>query len=730
MRDLCFAAHARNLGYEVVIGCKEPYDPELPIFGIPHVCELSPDSGVSFVDVREIAVGPRELAFFSGVGLYRFLEQRFDRRTQAEQVIQAVRGPQLVDPSYAGGYSIKLLGRPMARMVTNEFVLEAVRPHLNPSSFTEIIPVGHDTTYFAKQREGGVNSPMRVGYTTWKSEIGDTVASLLGSDRRFEFRAIRETARWEELRELYHWADVFLATTLPAEGFYLPGLEAMAAGALVLCPDVLGNRAYCRFGENCVLVDYENAQSYAEALRNLATEDPRRLNAMRRSGYETASRHDWEEEERHFGAFLGRLIERLDDASFASSHERAPGLQGGPKGKDGMTNGTPGGGSKNPLPSARLARSNSKALAKRSFLDPSFEFHPVSVHDLEFKTLKKGYPYFGYVDVEVEGIQPFLMFSNNDDQVAQTYFWYGPDAFESLSLRIWRELARQSSHIFDVGAFTGVYSLTAAYANRDAQVYCFEPMKHAFGRLMTNLRVNGLGRKVKAFDVALSDADGHAMMSSFRGYLTLDTGSTFFPEGGPEVVRRERVETTRLDTFIIGHAVPKVDLAKIDVERAEKMVIEGMMGLLEEHRPHLLVEVLSADRLRDLHGMLNPHGYSFAVIDDMSQQTHINDPAAHGEGAQNVLFSALKPAELRAFCDAVVSPKGPYDGETLHRYRRVGRSEESDKQLQQVRRRLEEERRRSANLQERLDRLEGSKTFSRLKKLDALRNRFFGHRAE
>src|SRR3712207_7798144 len=94
----------------------------------------------------------------------------------------------------------------MARIVTNECVLEAVKSYLNPSSFTEIIPVGHDTTFFAKRREGGVGSPVKVGYTTWKSEVGDEVSSLLGSDSGFEFRAIRKTAYWEELRELYHWA--------------------------------------------------------------------------------------------------------------------------------------------------------------------------------------------------------------------------------------------------------------------------------------------------------------------------------------------------------------------------------------------------------------------------------------------------------------------------------------------------------------------------------------------
>jgi glycosyltransferase involved in cell wall biosynthesis len=42
-----------------------------------------------------------------------------------------------------------------------------------------------------------------------------------------------------------------IAITLPdaTEGFYLPALEAMAAGCAVICPDALGNRSFCRHGE-------------------------------------------------------------------------------------------------------------------------------------------------------------------------------------------------------------------------------------------------------------------------------------------------------------------------------------------------------------------------------------------------------------------------------------------------------------------------------------------------
>jgi methylase of polypeptide subunit release factors len=142
---------------------------------------------------------------------------------------------------------------------------------------------------------------------------------------------------------------------------------------------------------------------------------------------------------------------------------------------------------------------NARALARRPFLQPGYEFRPVSVHDRGLREIKREYPYLGYVDVEVEGVPPFLMFSTNDDQVAQTYFWHGPDAFESLSLRLWRELARHSGSVLDVGAFTGVYSLTAARANPEAEVYCFEPVKRTFGRLVINLKANRLGQGFHRF---------------------------------------------------------------------------------------------------------------------------------------------------------------------------------------------------------------------------------------
>ncbi len=307
-----YVNHARSLGYEPVIACPESYKPGLPLFQIPRFSEISPQNGVKFTDLDKVSVSPHDLAFLSWPTHYEILEPRLSRWTRHEQVIFIVQNVRWANPHWIGGYAVRLLSRPMARIMTNDVVFDAVRPYLNTSSMSEVIQLGHESGFFAKERSGGLGSPTRVGYTTWKSGVGDEVASMLADSRDFVFRAIRNPVGWDELRELYHWADVFLATPLIEEGFYLPGLEAMAAGAVVISSDAGGNRAYCEFGENCLQAGFEDAKDYVDALRSLRSGEPENVERLRRNGYETVKRHTLEHERESFGNFVNGLTAHLD----------------------------------------------------------------------------------------------------------------------------------------------------------------------------------------------------------------------------------------------------------------------------------------------------------------------------------------------------------------------------------------------------------------------------------
>jgi Glycosyl transferases group 1 len=306
-----YVNHALSLGYEPVIACPESFKPGLPLFGISRFSHISPENGFLFTDLEKVTIGPHDLAFLSWPTHYQIIEPRLSRWTRHEQVIFIVQNVRWANPTFTNGYALRLLTRPMARIMTNEVVLEAVRPYLNPASMTEVIDLGNDSGFFAKERTGRFGAPIKVGYTTWKSKVGDEVASLLDSSSHFEFRAIRNPVGWAELRELYHWSDVFLATPLVEEGFYMPGLEAMAAGAVVISSDAGGNRAYCRFGENCIEVKMDDARGYVDALEGLREAGVEEIGRLRQGGYQAVGRHTLEHERERFGEFMERLTGHL-----------------------------------------------------------------------------------------------------------------------------------------------------------------------------------------------------------------------------------------------------------------------------------------------------------------------------------------------------------------------------------------------------------------------------------
>ena len=103
-----------------------------------------------------------------------------------------------------------------------------------------------------------------------------------------------------------HWLSRSrVVITLPHvhEGFFLPALEAMAAGAIVICPDCIGNRQFCRDGETCFRPVYDIEAVKQAALKALslspdATETMRHLSSLEASKYSL---------EREQSAFLGIL---------------------------------------------------------------------------------------------------------------------------------------------------------------------------------------------------------------------------------------------------------------------------------------------------------------------------------------------------------------------------------------------------------------------------------------
>jgi hypothetical protein len=96
-----------------------------------------------------------------------------------------------------------------------------------------------------------------------------------------------------------------VAVTLPleCEGFFLPALEAMAMGCLVVCPDCVGNRGFCRDGETAFR-PAATLDALVAAARAAVAADPAAARALRSAAAAEVERHGLDRERRAFLAIL------------------------------------------------------------------------------------------------------------------------------------------------------------------------------------------------------------------------------------------------------------------------------------------------------------------------------------------------------------------------------------------------------------------------------------------
>jgi hypothetical protein len=307
IKVLDYAVAAADAGWDVVIACEEPFDPGLAVFEVPH---LAPLRRARHIAPDQVAVTGADIALISWPPQYPGVAARLGADVPHEHIVHLVQNVRHADPSWLDGLGRRLLARPLSRIFTNHLVEEACAPLVHPTSLRTTIPLGHDVDFFWKDRTGALGAPIRVGYPTWKSAVGARVAHALAGDDRFEFEAIEGVVAWPDLREAYHRADVILGCPIDQEGIYLPGVEAMAAGALLVIPDAGGNMSYCRFGENCLAASLEDEASYVAALKDIAGLAQPAIDGMRSAAHSAAREHSLASEAGAFTAFLSEIEAR------------------------------------------------------------------------------------------------------------------------------------------------------------------------------------------------------------------------------------------------------------------------------------------------------------------------------------------------------------------------------------------------------------------------------------
>ncbi len=113
--------------------------------------------------------------------------------------------------------------------------------------------------------------------------------------------------------QLFKTADIYVSPATGRESFGIVLLEAMSAGAPIICSDIHGYRGVVRRERDGILVEPGSADALAAAIRRLA-DDPELRAKLSRAGEERAQLFTWERVglavEEYYGFVIRRLAER------------------------------------------------------------------------------------------------------------------------------------------------------------------------------------------------------------------------------------------------------------------------------------------------------------------------------------------------------------------------------------------------------------------------------------
>ncbi|HEX7318160.1 MAG TPA: amino acid adenylation domain-containing protein, partial [Pyrinomonadaceae bacterium] len=233
--------------------------------------------------------------------------------------------------------------------------------------------------------------------------------------------------------------------------------------------------------------------------------------------------------------------------------------------------------------------------------------------------------------------------------------------------------------VFDIGANIGLFTLFVNQKRRDLRVYAFEPIPPTFAKLRSNVDLYGL--KAKLFNCGLSDAAKEAVFTFYplasgmsgvyaneaedvqvtRAFLSnTDESLTRYADDllaerfkGERFVGRMRT----LSEVMREEGVERIDLLKIDVEKSELDVLNGLADEDWCKVKQVVLEVHDIDgRLNRIEELLKRHGFDVVVE---------QDPTLAGTGLYNIyavnpsLIEATGVLRSRTEAGSLLTPQGP-----------------------------------------------------------------------
>ena len=247
--------------------------------------------------------GEGDLFFLAGVDWrYLFAGGFEDFSVPRINLVQGIRHAQADTELY------RYLAHKAVRVCVSEEVADAILstgrvngPVMTIRNSIDIDPI--DVGVGSENERKKLRPVVVVGYK--RPQLADGLASQL-SVAGIEHLVVKRMRDRSEFLALLAESRVAVCLPLVEEGFYLPALEAMAMGCVVVTLDCVGNRSFCHHAENCLIAE-PNERSLATATSHALQLSVAERSKLLQHAVSTAGEHTLSAERTRFHEVLADI---------------------------------------------------------------------------------------------------------------------------------------------------------------------------------------------------------------------------------------------------------------------------------------------------------------------------------------------------------------------------------------------------------------------------------------
>ncbi|MFN2405206.1 MAG: FkbM family methyltransferase [Pyrinomonadaceae bacterium] len=161
-----------------------------------------------------------------------------------------------------------------------------------------------------------------------------------------------------------------------------------------------------------------------------------------------------------------------------------------------------------------------------------------------------------------------------------------PDhVWEPQTTRLLTMLAVEATNVIIGGAYIGDQTVLTAHARRAGRVHAFEPMKHAFERLLHHVQINNLNNVV-AHRLGLWNSSNASLQ--LDGHLALASSIALADK---QNATGETTESLSIDDYVRSQDLSRVELIMLDTEGGEENALLGAQQTIARDQPNIVFEV-------------------------------------------------------------------------------------------------------------------------------------------